>query len=82
MCFGRMQSADAEVLLQQLQHPAVAGLQSEAVWLAEHPALRRIVELVRKQVSRLRRGEVSTALYAPTSTVCFHIIRTLETMHD
>ncbi len=51
-------ASDAEALLQELSHPAV-GLASEAS-LAEEPALRRVVELVREQILRLRRGEVDT----------------------
>ena len=42
---------DARALLGELAHPAVAGLQAEEVWLAEEPALRRIAQLVREQVS-------------------------------
>lgn len=47
---------DAEALLEELDHPAVGLGTSEM--LAEEPALRRVVELVRQQVGRLRRGEV------------------------
>lgn len=66
-------ASDAESLLQELSHPAV-GLATEAL-LAEEPALRRIVELVREQILRLRRGEVDTKENHGTtaaSVVCPH----------
>jgi hypothetical protein len=52
-------ASDAEALLEELAHPAV-GLATEAL-LADEPALRRVVALVKEQVLRLRRGEVDTA---------------------
>ena len=65
-------ASDAEALLQELSYPAV-GLASEAL-LAEEPALRRVVELVRGQIARLRRGEVDTKELqgATTSVSCPH----------
>merc|ERR1711956_117243 len=60
---------DAEAMLCELAHPAV-GLRTPAS-LATEPALQRIVELVREQVARLRRGEVDKG-QAASPILCPH----------
>merc|ERR1711953_1284082 len=62
---------DAEELLYELQHPAI-GLHSDDS-LAQEPALRRIVELVREQMERIRKGEVDDpSAQAPSPVLCPH----------